>query len=133
MNFKASILLALAASLGSAADETIKFDRSPEPVGGYEALADYIEYPEIAWSAGTEGTVHLKVFIDAEGRVEQAEVLDGIDKSGLNEAAVAGIRRASFRPAIQGGLPAGVWLTITVTFRRSALDQVRRLSTKPGG
>ena len=120
MNFKSLILLVLVASLSAAADDFIEFDRSPQPVGGYEALADYIEYPAIAWSAGTEGTVLLKVFVDAEGRVEQAEVLEGIEKSGLNEAALAGIRRASFRPAIQRGLPIGVWLTITVTFRRYA-------------
>jgi protein TonB len=120
MNYKSLIMLALTASLSASVDEFIEFDRSPEPVGGYEALADYIIYPEIAWSAGTEGTVQLKVFVNAQGRVEQAEVLDGIDKSGLNEAAVAGIRRASFRPAIQRGLPIGVWLTITVTFRRHA-------------
>ncbi len=63
------------------------------------------EYTEEARAAGTEGTVALRALIDDEGCVVRVDVLEGLPH-GLAESAVAAMRRAVFRPAMENGEPA---------------------------
>jgi protein TonB len=55
-------------------------------------------YPPEARAKGVEGTVRLKILIDAEGRVRRVQVLSG-PGSGLNEAAAAALWQFEFEPA----------------------------------
>ena len=89
----------------------------PNPVGGYEALVANIEYPETARLAGVEGTVIVNVYVNELGQVTQTVVLQGVRRTGLDEAALAGIRKTRFTPAHQDSVALGMWIAIPVTFR----------------
>lgn len=72
-------------------------DAQPSVLSEYKA-----PYPEQANRAGVEGTVVLKLLIDAEGNVADAKLLRGLG-FGLDEAALQAIRKFKFRPAMKGG------------------------------
>ncbi len=76
------------------------------------------EYTEEAMQAGVEGVVGLGVTIDKEGCVVHVEELERLPH-GLTENAVAAMRRAVFRPAIENGEPVGSTYRTAVRF---ALD-----------
>jgi protein TonB len=87
------------------------------PVGGYGAIQRNIVYPEIAQEAGIEGKVIIQAFIDDKGRVQGMSVLQGIPNTGLNEAAMAAIKKTRFKPAQQRDRPVGVYISIPVNFK----------------
>ena len=74
-------------------------------------------YPEIAQEAGIEGVVVVQAFIDAKGRVKETLILKGVPNTGLDEAAMAAIRKTRFRPAKQRERAVGVWISIPVNFK----------------
>lgn len=84
--------------------------RPPELLREVEA-----EYTEEALEAGIEGTVQLKIEIDAEGDVADVEVVDGLGH-GLGEAAREAARQFEFRPAEIDGEPAAVVLPFRIRF-----------------
>ncbi len=95
----------------------IAYDDPPVPVGGYGAIQRNIVYPEIAQEAGIEGKVIIQAFIDNKGRVQGMSVLQGIPNTGLNEAAMAAIKKTRFKPAQQRDRPVGVYISIPVNFK----------------
>ena len=95
-------------------------ENRPDPIGGYQALMRNVRYPELAREAGVEGTVTVRAFIDKNGKVTDAFVLRGVERSGLNEAAVDAVKKTTFRPAQQRDRSVGVWINLTINFR---LDQ----------
>jgi|TARA_B100000035_G_scaffold186236_1_gene158907 protein TonB len=95
----------------------IAYDDPPVPVGGYGAIQRNIVYPEIAQEAGIEGKVIIQAFIDDKGRVQGMSVLQGIPNTGLNEAAMAAIKKTRFKPAQQRDRPVGVYISIPVNFK----------------
>ena len=74
-------------------------------------------YPEIAQEAGIEGVVVVQAFIDEKGRVKETLILKGVPNTGLDEAAMAAIRKTRFRPAKQRERAVGVWISIPVNFK----------------
>ena len=73
------------------------------------------EYTDEAIEAGVEGVVGLGVSIDSEGCVVGVEVLERLPH-GLTENAVAAMRRAVFRPAMEDGEPVGATYRTAVRF-----------------
>lgn len=73
------------------------------------------EYTDDAIQAGVEGVVGLGVSIDEEGCVVGVEVLESLPH-GLTENAVAAMRRAVFRPAMEDGEPVGATYRTAVRF-----------------
>jgi TonB family protein len=77
-------------------------------LGDYERLAvverQYAKYTERAKREGTEGQILIRAVVDARGRVVDTEVLYGLP-NGLTEAALAALRKSTFRPAILNGEP----------------------------
>ncbi len=69
--------------------------RKPRWVGNFITAHDY---PLIAAQQGKDGRVVLSVIIDNEGRVRDAELLEG-SYDALNEVALAKVRDAVFSPA----------------------------------
>ena len=51
-------------------------------------------YPEIAKEAGIEGTVYVQFFIDVKGNVTEAYVSKGLPNTGLDEAALAAVKKS---------------------------------------
>ena len=90
----------------------IPYDDPPRPLTPIRP-----KYPEIAQEAGIEGTVIVQVFVDKKGRVKETIILKGIPNTGLDEAAIAAIRKTRFEPAKQRKRPVGVWISIPVNFR----------------
>lgn len=94
----------------------IPYDEPPVPVDGYAAIQKNVIYPEAAQKAGIEGTVIVQAFVDVNGEVDEAVILRGIPDSGLNEAAIAAIKKVQFTPARQKNKTVGVWVSIPVAF-----------------
>jgi TonB family protein len=72
-------------------------------------------YPAMVSDAGIDGTVHVRVLVDLNGKVKDARVVDG--PAVLREAALTSARTALFKPALQGVHPVEVWVVIPITFQ----------------
>ena len=90
----------------------IPYDDPPRPITPIKPV-----YPDIAQEAGIEGQVLVQCFIDEKGKVKETIVVKGIPNTGLNESAVAALRKTRFRPAKQRERPVGVWITIPISFK----------------
>ncbi len=85
----------------------------PEPV---DVDIPQSEYPKEALDAGFEGSVTLKIVIDASGRVRRAVVLKD-PGYGLGAAAVkSALRHFKFKPGEVNGKATAVEWTFTVTY-----------------
>jgi len=95
----------------------IAYDEPPEPIGGYGAIQQAVEYPEIAREAGIEGTVIVQATIGKDGRVKETIILKGIPKTGLDEAAMDAIKTIKWKPAYQRDKAVTVRISVPVVFR----------------
>src|SRR5262249_33248285 len=82
----------------------------PEPVTRVPPV-----YPESARRQGIEGAVVVKALVGMDGLVRNTTVDHSIP--GLDEAAQACVRQWVFKPALSGGRPTAVWVSIPVTCR----------------
>lgn len=72
-------------------------------------------YTDAARAAGVSGKVRISITVGVSGQVEQASVLQALGH-GLDEAALAAARAATFEPAIRCGKPSASTFTISVRF-----------------
>ena len=87
----------------------------PEPVGGMKAIYKKIHYPESAKKNHIEGTVTIRVYIDRDGEVLDAQVYKGIGY-GCDESARIAIFYHRFKPGLQRGQRVKVQMDIPVEF-----------------
>jgi periplasmic protein TonB len=73
------------------------------------------EYPQAALDAGFEGSVLLKLLVDASGHVRRAVVLKD-PGYGLGAAAVKSVRRFRFKPGEVDGKPTATEIPFTCTY-----------------
>jgi protein TonB len=73
------------------------------------------EYPQAALDAGFEGSVDLKILIDATGRVRRAVLLKD-PGYGLGAAAVKSVRRFRFKPGEVDGKPTATEIHYVCTY-----------------
>lgn len=85
----------------------------PEPLNDDDFEPDY---PAAARREGREATVTVRVFIDADGNVVDAEVVSGPRRHGFRDAALAYVRRLRFTPARSGDTPVASRIEWTVHF-----------------
>lgn len=93
-------------------------DSMPQPIGGIQALAKNIVYPEKAKQKGTEGKVFLQVYIDESGKVIKTSVIKSAGEL-LDKAAEDAIRKTTFTPGIVNGKPVKVKVVIPIVFKLS--------------
>ena len=93
-----------------APDDFIVVDQEPQRVS-----IDPPKYPDVARSAGVEGTVLVRVLVGKNGRVKNAIYIDGPE--ALKEAALVSARSSVWRPALIDNKPLEVWVNMPVTFR----------------
>jgi len=75
------------------------------------------EYTSEALQARLEGNVLLRAVIGLDGKADKIRVIKPLGR-GLDDKAIACVRRWRFRPAIKAnGKPEAVWENITVEFR----------------
>jgi protein TonB len=72
-------------------------------------------YTEDARAANIAGKVRVELTVDATGRVSSARVLEGLGH-GLDEAALAAARAATFEPGTRCGKPAAATFVIAMRF-----------------
>jgi TonB family protein len=73
-------------------------------------------YTKEAKDAKVQGTVILRITVDANGNVTDAEVEKGLDK-GLDENAVNTLKTWKFKPATKNGKPVSSKLSVEVSFK----------------
>jgi TonB family protein len=73
-------------------------------------------YPELAKKAGIEGKVWVKLRIDTDGKVIDAQLIKA-DHESLVEAALEAAKKFEFEPAIMKGKPVAVWVTVPFAFK----------------
>jgi protein TonB len=75
-------------------------------------------YTEAARAAGVEGKVRVEITVDESGRVAGVRVLSALGH-GLDEAALAAARAASFQAATRCGKPVRSTFTVSIRFSAS--------------
>ncbi len=73
-------------------------------------------YPFSARRRREEGTVQLKVFVNAAGMPEKIELHRSSGSPGLDQAAQDAVRRWRFVPARQGDTPVAAWVIVPIKF-----------------
>ncbi|WP_437713078.1 TonB-dependent siderophore myxochelin receptor MxcH [Sorangium sp. So ce448] len=113
-------------------------DRSPPGAGGARIEPPQLlelaeaEYPPEARAARREGTVVLKLLIDAAGRVTEAEVTGPIG-GGFDEAARAAVLRSRFTPARRDGTPIAARILYSYEFGLPEAPPAESTSPATGG
>jgi len=103
----------------AAEDEEITFveyDTPPMPVGGFAEIQKYLDYPEAARKAGTEGKVVLYVHISETGEVLKTKVQESVNPE-CDKAAIKAIQSVKWNPAKQGDDPVAVWVAVPISFK----------------
>lgn len=72
-------------------------------------------YPDFERDAGRDGVVKVRILIGVDGRVKQAERIDGRDSFARATIAQA-LAKWRFQPATRGGVPEESWKVMTVRF-----------------
>src|SRR5262249_3592282 len=104
------------ASKGSEASEGARVDELPRE----QPINLPPPYPADALSAGIEGTVLLRLKIDADGKVIKAVIEKGSGTDSLDDSALRTLRRWLFYPARRNGqsVPFEVLKPIVFSIRR---------------
>lgn len=97
---------------GMAAPPAAVFDKPPQVLTRLDP-----HYPLEARRSGTEGHVLVRVLIDEDGRVEEAEIVESEPTGVFDAAALKAIRGWRFSPATRLGQPVAVRVDIPVSFR----------------
>jgi len=94
----------------------------PVPDSGPTVGADYqnrkgLRYPPQAMRRGEEGTVTLRVYVNASGDPERVEMQRSSGSRFLDQAAQRAVRTWKFRPGMKDGRPVGGWVIVPIQFR----------------
>lgn len=76
------------------------------------------QYPDLARSAGIEGTVYVKMWVAKDGTVKTAEVVKSSSEI-FDQAALDAAKKWLFTPAIMNSRPVSVFVTVPFKFRLS--------------
>ena len=73
------------------------------------------QYPDQCRKQGVAGSVHVKILVNNQGAVVEAEVMDGPEC--LRESALAAAKKCRFVPATSSGKPVSAWVVIPYEFK----------------
>ena len=73
-------------------------------------------YPTIAKRANFGGQVILRAIIAKDGTIKQVELLKGLGRFGLDEAAIVAVKKWRYSPGILEGNPVEVIMTVRVNY-----------------
>jgi TonB family protein len=88
----------------------------PEPIGGMNTIYKKLVYPEEAKEKNIEGTVKILAFIEKDGEVSTAQVVQGIGY-GCDESARLAVYYTRFKPGLQKGKRVKVQMVIPIEFK----------------
>lgn len=118
--------LALVALAGCRGDGEIE---QPQPLYGGVP----IEYPLQMWDQNMEGETLLRVRVADTGGVDTVEVLASSGYTSFDSAAVHGVRRLRFTPALQDGKRIEVWARVPVRFSKRPRPDTVGVPMTPDG
>lgn len=83
--------------------------------------ADYLNnpapvYPRMSRRMGEQGTVMVRVLINADGRAEQAEIRTSSGHARLDDAALDTVKRWRYVPGKRAGTAEAMWFNVPVRF-----------------
>jgi protein TonB len=68
-----------------------------------------VVYPAIARQQRVEGKVVVLVLVDENGKAVESRLQQGVSQAAVNDAVLAAVRGAKFRPATKNGIPVKMW------------------------
>lgn len=74
-------------------------------------------YPSLARRMGDQGKVMLRVYVNAEGRVEDVQLRTSSGHPRLDQAALNTVAQWRFVPARQGEQPVPAWVLVPIVFK----------------
>jgi len=74
------------------------------------------DYPQVARMSGLEGTVIVAVLVGPDGRVENAQIRQGVHPL-LDKAALKAAFKCRFEPGRQRSIPVRAWMSVPYRFR----------------
>lgn len=102
-------------------DGPAKADIGNAPAGESQALAYATPvtpvYPPASKQAREQGTVVLRVLVDASGAPQRVEIAKSSGHARLDMAARASVLRARFRPVLRDGAAIPAWGLVPIAFR----------------
>lgn len=93
----------------------VEVEQRPRPVGGPEAIAERVRYPEAAVAGGREGTVVILFVVDRQGRVRSPFVVEGMG-APFDAEALRALRQTRFEPGMVNGTAVNTQHEIAVPF-----------------
>ncbi len=108
----ALIVLILGSSLSYAQK---KGDKSPMPVGGMEAVAKKVVYPDEIKGKNIKGDVQVMVTVDSTGTILAASIHKALHPA-CDSAAIKAVRSVKFKPGEKAGVKAKRRVIIPITF-----------------
>ncbi len=72
-------------------------------------------YPPLALKARIGGIVVLRVLVSERGVPQQVDVIRGA-RAGLTEAATDAVKKWTFTPPLEAGVPVKTWITVPIPF-----------------
>ncbi|HEX8297720.1 MAG TPA: energy transducer TonB [Rubricoccaceae bacterium] len=96
--------------------DTTVVEVAPELIGGLEAFAQSVRYPQGARRAGAQGLTIGRFVVEDTGVVSCAELIVSL-RPDLDAEALRAIREARLRPGTQNGRPVTVRMAIPIKFR----------------
>lgn len=87
----------------------------PEPIGGWNTIYNKLSYPKEAREKKIEGIVKILAFIEKNGEVSSASIIEGIGY-GCDENARLAVYYTRFKPGILRGKPVKVQMEIPIEF-----------------
>ena len=83
--------------------------------------ADYLQnprpsYPALSKRLGEQGKVVVRIFIDVEGKAQQADIKQSSGFDRLDQAALATAQRWRYVPGKRGGVSEAMWSSVPINF-----------------
>ncbi|HEV8630139.1 MAG TPA: TonB family protein [Thermoanaerobaculia bacterium] len=75
------------------------------------------DYPSLGRRFKIQGDVVMRLSVDESGRVTHVELVKGLGKGGLDEAAMGAAQKARFRPASRNGVAVASTYVLVMPFR----------------
>jgi TonB family protein len=98
-----------------AEDEFVPVEQSPELIKEAKPV-----YPKEAMEKKITGKVFIQALIDKNGDPVKVKVAKSSGNELLDNSALEAAKKNKYKPAIQNGQPAAVWVTYRVDFKPDA-------------
>ena len=87
------------------------------PASGVQSLVPpELVYPRLSERNGERGRVLVRVWIDTAGLPQNVQVARSSGFTRLDEAAIAAVRKARFKPYTENGVPTAGWAIVPANF-----------------